>query len=77
MSKPRQVSFALLTSATIRELDRKGEPFVLKTNRNPWAICLPVLNTDGQLDVERAQALGLGDVAVRQLCALIEGTDDA
>jgi hypothetical protein len=77
MSKPRQVSFALLTSATIRELDRKAEPFILKTNRNLWAICLPVLTPNGELDIERLPPENLTSEVIDWLLRIIEGTDDA
>lgn len=76
MSKPRQVNLTFLTSYNIKELEHRGEPVILKASRMPFALCLPVVTPNAQLNESRARELGAGDETIQWLRDMLEGNDD-
>jgi hypothetical protein len=61
-----------LTGKKRLELERAARPFGIKLVRRPWALCLPVLDSDGCIDERRLAALGASQDTIAWIGTLIE-----
>jgi hypothetical protein len=65
------LGIADLTGKKRLELDRAQRPFGIKLVRRPWALCLPVLDSDGCIDERRLAAMGASQDTIAWATTLV------